>query len=338
MHLLVVVLLGILYPICARSENRFRRPPGPGPTGDYRDNPVYTLGDKIDLQWEMSFKSMDLVLWQQQPKGNTKPAYSRLAGEFAEKGLGKLGVVCLAVPGADGRQKVNSKAKSLVWTVGYAGFPSHHDPDLSPVYFLQLLRTGETVGSATSHYFNITEPEGTTSASSARTATLSSKTASGPTSTPAASTTLALAPAIATSSSTPTPTPTPTPSASPAAPASQLPSGAVAGIAVGGTLAALALLVFAAWTVRRHVQRQNAAVHTHGDIVMYAERQLREKGAVPWRSSPPPHWKTGLPAESHETFEVEASETRYEMAADPVVVESKTVRPWSMGSRSRRWG
>ncbi|GKT94952.1 hypothetical protein Ct61P_12802 [Colletotrichum tofieldiae] len=276
MRLLVVALLGILYPICARSENRFRRPPGPGPTGDYRDNPVYTLGDKIDLQWEMNLESMDLVLWQQQPNGSMKPAYARLA------------------------------AKSLVWTVGYDGFPSHHDPDISPVYFLQLFRAGETAGSATSHYFNITGPAGTTSTRSTRTATLPRKTSSSTTTTPAASTTpatptapasstaLAVEPAIATSTSTPAPTPTPSASpASPAAPVAQLPGGAVAGIAAGAALGALALLVFAALMIRRHVRKQKTVAHTHGDIVMYAERQLREKGAVPWRSPPPPHWKTG---------------------------------------------
>ncbi|TQN66700.1 hypothetical protein CSHISOI_08735, partial [Colletotrichum shisoi] len=260
MRLLTLLLLGILYPAAlARSENRFRRPPGPGPTGDYRDNPVYTLGDEIDLQWETSFKAVDVVLWQQQqPRGNTKSPFSKLA--------------------------VNSKAKSLVWTVGYAGFPSSHDPELSPVYFVQLFKTGETTGNVTSHYFNITKPASTTSSSSSSSLspfvsrTLSLQTSST-TSTPANTTTtatLALGPAIITTSPS-------SPSATTTTPASEdrLPRGTVAGIAVGATLGALSVLVLAAWVVvRRRALRRKMAVHTQSDIVQYAARQLREKDGV----------------------------------------------------------
>lgn len=81
MHILAVLLFGVVFPACARSENRFRRPPGPGPAGDFRDNPVYTLGDNIDLQWEMDLKNIDLILWQQQPTGNVKGPYAKLASK-----------------------------------------------------------------------------------------------------------------------------------------------------------------------------------------------------------------------------------------------------------------
>ncbi|KAK6218338.1 hypothetical protein QIS74_06218 [Colletotrichum tabaci] len=289
MRLLTLLLLGILYPATlARSENRFRRPPGPGPTGDYRDNPVYSLGDEIDLQWETSFKAVDVVLWQQQPKGNTKPAFSKLA--------------------------VNSKAKSLVWTVGYAGFPSNHNPELSPVYFVQLLKTGETTGNVTSHYFNITKPASTTSFSSSSVSrTLSLQPSSTP-STPATTTpaTLALGPAITTSSpSSPSATTTATPASE-----DRLSSGTVAGIAVGATLGAILVLVLAAWVVvRRRVLRRKMAVHTQSDIVQYAARQLREKDGV-----------FTADTESRECFEVEAPGTRHEMAAEPVELEDRRGR------------
>ncbi|KDN69015.1 hypothetical protein CSUB01_11477 [Colletotrichum sublineola] len=125
-HLLAAVLLlcgGFLYlPTCARAEDRFRSPPKPGPTGDYRDNPVYALGDSIDLQWDTSLESADLVLWQEQTYGDAPPASVTLAA--------------------------NAKAKTLVWTVGYAGFPAYHDPGLSPVYYLELSKAGETAAAA----------------------------------------------------------------------------------------------------------------------------------------------------------------------------------------------
>ncbi|GKT48953.1 uncharacterized protein ColSpa_09134 [Colletotrichum spaethianum] len=362
MHLLVVLLLlGVLYPICARSETRFRRPPGPGPTGEYRDNPVYTLGSKITLQWEADSKPVDLLLWQQQPKGNTKPAVSRLA-------VGTIARIVLRAPELT-VFTVNSKAKSLVWTVGYDGFPPYHDPGLSPVYFLQLVKTGESAGIVTSHYFNITAPARTTSTLSARTTTLSSKTSSKTTSStiatttttdPATSTTLALESAesaLATSSPTATPTltpvPTPTPAASAGAPARQSRSGTVAGIAVGVTFAALAVLGSAAWLIRRHVQRNKRIPHTQSDIIMYAEQQLREKDALARRgaaATPTLPWKLGSAAESQEAFEFATWETRHELAADPVGRRSKRVRPGSMGSgpgsmrsgslgsRSELWG
>ncbi|GJD03687.1 hypothetical protein ColKHC_12512 [Colletotrichum higginsianum] len=290
MRLLTLLLLGILYPATlARSENRFRRPPGPGPTGDYRDNPVYTLGDEIDLQWETSFKAVDVVLWQQQPKGNTKPAFSRLA--------------------------VNSKAKSLVWTVGYAGFPSNHDPELSPVYFVQLFKTGETTGNVTSHYFNITKPVSTTSFSSSSVSRTLSLQTSSTTSTPSTTTpaTLALGPAITTSS--PSPSTTTMTTTTPAS-EDRLSSGTVAGIAVGATLGAILVLVLAAWVVvRRRVLRRKMAVHTQSDIVQYAARQLREKDGV-----------FTADTESRECFEVEAPGTRHEMAAEPVELEDRRGR------------
>lgn len=78
---LLLLLLGFLFPICARSENRFRRPPGPGPAGDFRDNPVYRLGDRIDLQWDTDLDAVDVLVRQKQPNGVAKPAYAKLAGK-----------------------------------------------------------------------------------------------------------------------------------------------------------------------------------------------------------------------------------------------------------------
>ncbi|KXH28540.1 hypothetical protein CSAL01_12551 [Colletotrichum salicis] len=267
MHILAVCLFGVVFPACTRSENRFRRPSGPGPAGDFRDNPVYTLGDNIDLQWEMDLKNIDLILWQQQPTGNIKGPYAKLAS--------------------------NSTAKSLVWTVGYAGFPSTMNPDLSQVYFLQFFKTGQSGSSATSHYFNITEPDIT-----------STSTTSSTTTTPSA-TTAALS--LASASATATPDSSPAQSTTTSTDEDQLSSTAVAGIAVGATLGALLLLALLAGLVRRCIKRRrDMAVHTEGDILVYAERQLHAKDEAA-------AWKLELPVHSRERFEVEACEPRHEM-------------------------
>lgn len=181
--------------------------------------------------------------------------------------------------------------KSLVWTVGYAGFPSTMNPDLSQVYFLQLFKTGQSGSSATSHYFNITEPDNTSTPTSSATAT---------------TTALALASATSTPTSTPDSSPAQSTTTTPAD-EDQLSSTAVAGIAVGATLGALLLLALLAGLVRKYVKRRrDMAVHTEGDILVYAERQLRAKDEAA-------AWKLELPAHSRERFEVEACEPRHEM-------------------------
>ncbi|KAJ0320190.1 hypothetical protein COL5a_009815 [Colletotrichum fioriniae] len=248
MQFLAVFLFGVVFPACTRSENRFRRPPGPGPAGDFRDNPVYTLGDNIDLQWEMDLKNIDLIVWQQQPTGNIKGPYAKLAY-------------------------------------------------LSQVYFLQLFKTGQSGSSATSHYFNITEPDSTSTLSTLQSAT---------------ATTTALALASATSTSTPDSSPAQTPTTP--TDEDQLSSTAVAGIAVGATLGALILLALLAGLVRKYIKRRrDMAVHTEGDILVYADRQLQAKDEAA-------AWKLELPAHSRERFEVEACEPRHEMPAEPVGV------------------
>ncbi|EFQ26053.1 uncharacterized protein GLRG_01197 [Colletotrichum graminicola M1.001] len=89
MHLLAAVLLlgGLLprLPAGARAEDSFRHPPGPGPTGDYRDNPVYAVGDSVDLQWETTLESADLALCQGKPGGDddARPACATIVGELS---------------------------------------------------------------------------------------------------------------------------------------------------------------------------------------------------------------------------------------------------------------
>jgi hypothetical protein len=50
-----------------RSTSSFSQPPGSGPAGNYRDNPEYDVGEKIDVQWTSDLERMDLWLWQEYP-------------------------------------------------------------------------------------------------------------------------------------------------------------------------------------------------------------------------------------------------------------------------------
>lgn len=57
--------LVLLAAACVHCETVFQRPPGPGPNRDYRDDPIYELGQEIDLIWEMDFEEASIVIWQQ---------------------------------------------------------------------------------------------------------------------------------------------------------------------------------------------------------------------------------------------------------------------------------
>ncbi|OHW99299.1 hypothetical protein CSPAE12_02001 [Colletotrichum incanum] len=192
----------------ARAENRFRRPPGPGPAGDFRDNPSYTLGSQLDLQWETDFESIDLLIWQEADY-SPEPTYATIVSK--------------------------TRSLGMLWTVSYNGFPSHHDPTKSSIYFIQMFKSGESVGNITSHYFNITEsavtPTSPTDGAASTTSSLSFE--SIPTGSPSSSTD--------TQSSD-----------------KGVSRAAVAGIVVGAVLGTLGIAGLAGWIFWRRWQKKNA--------------------------------------------------------------------------------
>lgn len=46
------------------GETQFLRPPAYGPPSDYADNPVYELGDKLQVAWIMDFSICNMSLMQ----------------------------------------------------------------------------------------------------------------------------------------------------------------------------------------------------------------------------------------------------------------------------------
>ncbi|KAK1674957.1 hypothetical protein BDP55DRAFT_665447 [Colletotrichum godetiae] len=131
------------------AENRFRRPPGPGLAYDYRDNNVYTMGETLDLHWDMDYDSARLILWQELVGGGSTLDYIDIA--------------------------VSTSAKSINWEVSTKDFPN---PKLSNLYFFELLGPGKEPANwgVTCHYFNITEAPLTPQPSNTTVATpLSSK-------------------------------------------------------------------------------------------------------------------------------------------------------------------
>lgn len=121
----------------------------------------------------------------------------------------------------------------MLWTVSYNGFPAHHDPSASPVYFIQMFQSGSSTGDITSHYFNITEPAASPSASA-----------------PSASSSLT---SVTFLSGTATSSPSSTTDKNDynGGGGGSIPSGTVAGIAVGAALGAFAVAGVAGWMLWR---------------------------------------------------------------------------------------
>ncbi|RSL94958.1 hypothetical protein CEP52_012325 [Fusarium oligoseptatum] len=137
----------LLAAACVHSETVFQRPPGPGPNRDYRDDPIYELGQEIDLIWEMDFEEASIVIWQQD----------------INKVFGDKSYYAEVIQ--------NTKSTRYTWKVTYDGFPVDHDPKLSNVYFFQLFDTTGNATPITCHYFNITDPKTTSTSSAATTST-----------------------------------------------------------------------------------------------------------------------------------------------------------------------
>ncbi|KXH28243.1 hypothetical protein CSIM01_09761 [Colletotrichum simmondsii] len=151
------VCLCSLFTAFVAAENRFRRPPGPGLAYDYRDNNVYTIGDIIDLHWDMDYDSARLILWQESVGGGSTLDYIDVVGRAA-------------VADIDPPAVASTSAKSINWEVSIKDFPN---PKFSNLYFFELLGPGKEPANwgVTCHYFNITEAQATPQPSNTSVAT-----------------------------------------------------------------------------------------------------------------------------------------------------------------------
>lgn len=51
----------------AISANTFNRPPSGGIKGDFRDNPTYKEGERVEFLWDTDLAYVDVVIWQRFP-------------------------------------------------------------------------------------------------------------------------------------------------------------------------------------------------------------------------------------------------------------------------------
>ncbi|KMK55433.1 hypothetical protein Y699_07538 [Aspergillus fumigatus Z5] len=66
----ISVLFVFLSSVAAAEPGIFYNPPTGGPIHDYSENPVYVLGQTVQLRWATSLQLFSIVLWQ-----NDNPNY-----------------------------------------------------------------------------------------------------------------------------------------------------------------------------------------------------------------------------------------------------------------------
>lgn len=63
--MLTLVLVLLLLPFSLQDEpGIFYNPPTGGPIHEYQDDPVYEMGQTVQLLWATTQKTYSLVLWQ----------------------------------------------------------------------------------------------------------------------------------------------------------------------------------------------------------------------------------------------------------------------------------
>lgn len=194
----------------------------------------------------------------------------------------------------------------MLWTVSFNGLPSHHDPTLSPVYFIQMFNHSASMGDITCHYFNITNSVASTSTT----------TSTSPTST--ASTLTAVSTLVEAS---------PTVSPSSSGMSNGASTGVVAGIAVGAVVGTLAIIGLVGWAIWRHLRKKRQG---HGSGVAGASDLGNFSAVQEIGPSSPVRWKYELSMDAQQPrYEADGIEgVRYEMAGEPVTTknEDKSLR------------
>ncbi|KAF4968646.1 hypothetical protein FSARC_4021 [Fusarium sarcochroum] len=175
----------------------------PPPTDSVIDNPVYKVGDKVKITWTTDEESTSLTMWQ-----SDTGEWFTLQGQ--------------------------SEAQEYNWIVSYQGI----DPKNGTSFSLWLFKSGESSPLFSSHSFNITDPDASTT--SATTSEATTRTQSHTRSLNTAT--------KATSKPTASATEEPESSSS-----SGLSSGATAGVAIGCVAGAIVLagVGFMFWRRRR---------------------------------------------------------------------------------------
>lgn len=65
---LLLLVLSLLSPCLGDDPGIFYNPPTGGPIHEYQDNPVYELGQTLQILWSTTQETYSLILWQNDHK------------------------------------------------------------------------------------------------------------------------------------------------------------------------------------------------------------------------------------------------------------------------------
>ncbi|VUC29393.1 unnamed protein product [Clonostachys rosea] len=138
------------------SANTFNRPPSGGIKGDFRDNPTYKEGERVEFLWDTDLAYVDVVIWQRFPLPSSS---------------GDDGVTYFNEP-----MLQNSTRMSYEWTavLGGATPPTGENS----VFWLAMYDalSNSTKVTAESHYFNVSRSTEVTTTTSSFSLTVASST------------------------------------------------------------------------------------------------------------------------------------------------------------------
>ncbi|KAK3381254.1 hypothetical protein B0H63DRAFT_560967 [Podospora didyma] len=93
--ILLLVSVGLSFLHGADGTNKFITPPPAGWTQDYSKNPVYTIGQGLQLEWEMNYTDAALVLWRD--KGPTDYTDTNLSSYYWIVSYNELGLAVSSI-------------------------------------------------------------------------------------------------------------------------------------------------------------------------------------------------------------------------------------------------
>ncbi|KAK3616418.1 hypothetical protein LTR56_025963 [Elasticomyces elasticus] len=269
------------------SLNYFTTPPAVGAIFDYKNNPNYTIGQQMNLEWQTNI-TVGASLWLYQVTSTWEYA-AIFKGQYP-------------VP------------TTYPWTVSNLDFALAN----GTVFYFHLTNSTDTedndpVPGCFSHFFNILEADSRTpgDSSSASTSALTTSTSSPASSTAATSTNAGpSAPTTLSPSASP-------PNAAPAQQSDSLSSGAKAGIGVGLGLGAAAILVGALiWFIRR----KRSALRQKQPSPLFIQQMDRyhDNGAASRRDELPQYEKRRPLAGEEVTHEMPVNGQRHELGGPDV--------------------
>ncbi|KAI1070523.1 hypothetical protein LB507_006779 [Fusarium sp. FIESC RH6] len=228
----------------------------PPPRQSDIDNPQYELGDEIKIRWSTNAEFTDLTLWQ--------------------SGTGKMYML-----------QSNSRSQDYTWIVSYQGI----DPAETNSFSLYLFEHGETGPLFSSHRFNITDPNASTTSASETTTTSPSSTETETSSQTTAETTSEPASSSSTAADEPTSSSAGIENTTSSGPS----SGAIAGIVVGSIVVVLGIAVVGFMLWRRKKAKKASESTPEMEAAKYAPVHAAHDNGV--HQGP---YEMGDPAQAHE--------------------------------------